>query len=118
INFASPFLISIFAVPILGERISLRRWAAIALGFFGVLLITRPGFGEFHPAMLAAVGSAVFYGLYVVMTRLLSATESSSSLLLSSAAIAAVALIPVVPFVWTIPSDLLSGVLLVLTGVF
>src|ERR1039458_2971167 len=52
IIFTFPFIVAIVSGPMLGEWIGRRRWSAICVGFGGVLLITRPGFGGMHPAAL------------------------------------------------------------------
>src|SRR5262249_52804721 len=51
IGFISPLLVTALSVPILGERVGVRRWAAVVIGFASVLLIIRPGFGMVHWAM-------------------------------------------------------------------
>ena len=53
IMFSAPFLVALLAGPFLGERLDWRRWAAITVGFAGVLLVTRPGTGR-HPSSRAA----------------------------------------------------------------
>ena len=50
ITFATPFLVAALAGPALGEWVGPRRWAAIGVGFVGVLVVTRPGFNAIHPA--------------------------------------------------------------------
>ena len=68
ILFASPLLITVLSIPILGETVRLRRWAAVGAGLAGVLIVLRPGTVELGlghaAALLAAVGAA--YGAVVV----------------------------------------------------
>ena len=61
IMFSTPFLVAIMAGPLLGEWIGWRRWSAIAVGFFGVLVVIRPGLGGMQWAALLSVASAIFY---------------------------------------------------------
>jgi drug/metabolite transporter (DMT)-like permease len=102
--------------PILGEWVRWRRWTAIAVGFFGVLVVTRPGIGSFHPAALFSLTAAMLYALYSIMTRILARTDSNATTLFYSNIVGAVALVPALPFVWTTPSDTLIIVLMVATG--
>jgi len=59
--FSTPFFVAALSGPMLGEWVRWRRWAAIAVGFVGVLVVTRPGAGSFHPAALLSLSAAVFY---------------------------------------------------------
>ncbi|MEO0619538.1 MAG: DMT family transporter, partial [Pseudomonadota bacterium] len=69
IAFSSPLIITMFAVFFLGEKVGLKRWAAITIGFVGVLFIVRPGAGVFEPAALLAVICAVTYGAAQLLAR-------------------------------------------------
>lgn len=104
IMFATPFLVAAFAVPWLGERIGPRRWAAICVGFLGVLIVTRPGAGGIHPAAALSMMAAGTYAFYSIITRILSHTDSSVTTLFYSNLIGAVVLSALVPFVWITPS--------------
>lgn len=63
IIFAAPLLITILSIPILGERVRLRRWMAVIVGLGGVIVVLRPGVTQFEPghgaALIAACGSAL-----------------------------------------------------------
>ena len=84
IGFAGPLLITALAVPMLGEHVGWRRWSAVLVGFAGVLVILRPGAEGFHWAALALLCGTVFGSLRDIVTRRISATESSSSLLITT----------------------------------
>lgn len=118
IMFSTPFLVAILAGPLLGESLDWRRWAAIVVGFAGVLLVTRPGAGGIHPAALLSLGGALCYAVYGIMTRALSRTDSNETTLFYSNLVGAVVVLPVLPFVWTPPEDALSIGLMVVMGVF
>src|SRR5215475_4632707 len=68
ITFATPFLVAALAGPVLGEWVGPRRWAAIGVGFLGVLVVTRPGFNAIHPAAALSAGGALCYALYSLAT--------------------------------------------------
>jgi drug/metabolite transporter (DMT)-like permease len=108
--------VAVLCGPLLGEWVGWRRWTAIAVGFFGVLLVTRPGFGGIHPAALLSLGSAICYAIYVISTRVLARTDSNETTLFYSNLVGAVAMLPVIPFVWTAPENALIVALMVLIG--
>jgi drug/metabolite transporter (DMT)-like permease len=118
ILFSTPFMVAILAGPILGEWIGWRRWLAILVGFAGVLLVTRPGAGGVHWAALYSVASAVFYALYIVATRVLSRSDPSDTTLFYSNLVGAVAMLPVLPFVWQTPDDPFVIFLMAVFGAF
>ena len=114
ILFSTPFLVALLCGPLLGEWVGWRRWTAISVGFLGVLLVARPGFGGLHPAALLSLGSAVCYSLYVISTRVLARSDSSETTLFYSNLVGAVAMLPVIPFVWTPPDNAFVMALMVL----
>ena len=65
----------VLAAMFLGERIDARRWAAIAVGFAGVLIILRPGMAAVSPAALIMLGGAAFYGASITMVKSLTRTD-------------------------------------------
>src|SRR5262249_56852392 len=84
ITFSTPFFVAILSGPVLGEWVGWRRWTAIGVGFIGVLLVARPGYGGIHPAALISLAAAVFYAAYSITTRLLSRTDSNETTLFYS----------------------------------
>ena len=68
--FASyPLLVAALSGPILGETVGWRRWAAIAIGFVGVLVILRPGVEVFSPYAVIPLTSAILFAIYGLLTR-------------------------------------------------
>jgi drug/metabolite transporter (DMT)-like permease len=117
IVFTFPFIVAIASGPMLGEWIGWRRWSAICVGFGGVLLITRPGFGGMHPAALISFAATVCYGLYAVITRIVSRVDSNQTSLFYANFVGALVMLPVIPFVWTTPENWAIALMLVGTGV-
>lgn len=76
ISFISPLLVTIFAVWLLREKVSWDRWLAVLCGFGGTLFIVRPGTAMINPVAGLALGSALCYSLYQIMTRRLSDDEN------------------------------------------
>ncbi len=116
IGFAGPLLITALAGPMLGERVGWRRWSAVLVGFVGVLVILRPGAEGFHWAAMVLLAATLFGSLRDIVTRRISATESSTSLLLSTnLCMVAFGLLSVVQG-WNMPGAR-DAALLVLSGV-
>jgi drug/metabolite transporter (DMT)-like permease len=69
INFAAPLISCALAPFILKEHVGPRRWAAVLVGFIGVLVILRPGSTSFHPAMFACLFNALLIALFQIFTR-------------------------------------------------
>lgn len=117
IIFTFPFIVAIVSGPLLGEWLGWRRWSAICFGFAGVLVITRPGFGAVHPAALLSLAATTCYGIYAVLTRIVSRADSNQTSLFYNNVIGAVLVLPVIPFVWQTPAHWVITVLLVGTGI-
>lgn len=82
IIFAAPMLITILAIPILGETVRLRRWIAVLAGLVGVVVVLRPGSAEIGLGHLAALGSAVAGALNSIIVRKIGAEERSVVMIL------------------------------------
>jgi drug/metabolite transporter (DMT)-like permease len=115
ITFSTPFFVAALSGPVLGEWVGPRRWAAIGVGFIGVLVVTRPGFGLVHPAALLAILATVSYAAYMLTTRLLSRVDSNVTTLFYSNFVGAAIMLPIVPFFWQMP-DLWQFALMMMAG--
>lgn len=113
---ASPLIVVALSVPVLGERVGLRRWLAVVAGFIGVLVIVRPGFQEFGLPMLLGVAGAFLWGLYQVLVRLCARTDSSETTWLWSALVGLLLTSIAGPATWVWP-DRLGWALLVLVAI-
>lgn len=80
IAFVSPLIVTILSVLILHEPVGPRRWAAVAAGFVGVIIMLRPGSGVFEPAAILVLISALCYACMNLLTRHMKATESAFAL--------------------------------------
>ncbi len=77
---ATPLVVTLGAAVFLGETVGWRRWAAICVGFAGVMMIIRPGFESFNPLSLLALGAVFGLGARDVATRKVPATLSTMQL--------------------------------------
>ena len=80
IFFISPLAISVFSVIFLGERVGPRRWAAIAAGLLGVLIVLRPGTEAFQTAALLPLAAALGYATLHILTRKIGGTENATAM--------------------------------------
>ena len=80
IFFVSPLVITIFSVVFLGELVGPRRWAAIAVGFVGALIMMRPGTTAFQLASLLPLAAAFCYAGIHIITRRIGGTESAATM--------------------------------------
>ncbi len=118
IQFAGPLIVTALAGPLLGEKIGWRRWIAVVVGLCGVLVVIRPGLGGMHWAAGLSLCSTLCYALYLISTRHLGRTESAEGMLLLSASVGMIALTPMMPPIWQMPSSATVWLMLVALGVF
>ncbi|MBT5570160.1 MAG: DMT family transporter [Alphaproteobacteria bacterium] len=104
ITFIAPLLITALSVPFLGERVGLRRWIAVCVGFAGMLVIIRPGGGLFQPAALLPIGVTVFYAMYQIITRMISRRTDPINSVFYTAIVGGILMSAIVPFFWQTPT--------------
>jgi drug/metabolite transporter (DMT)-like permease len=115
--FVAPLITTALSPIFLGEKVGLRRWSAVIIGFIGSMIVIRPGFIEFNLATFAALGTGFFYGIYLIVTRKLHNSDSPLLTLLLTGIVGAIFASFYVPVVW-IPLSLNQWLLLALMGVF
>jgi len=69
ISFAGPIFVTAFSVPLLGEKVGVRRWSAVLAGFIGALVIIRPGTAVMQWGAVLVMIDALAYGLYQILSR-------------------------------------------------
>jgi drug/metabolite transporter (DMT)-like permease len=116
INFSAPLWSALLSIVWLKERASLARWAALLVGFLGVLIVTDPGADSLQLGALFALGNAVMYGSVTVAVRGMTATEKPNTLLMwQMVTIAAFhSLLLLLGFRWPTPLD---AAMLIASGV-
>ena len=113
----SPILVTALSVPLLGERVGLRRWTAVSVAFIGMLVIVRPGMGVLDPIMLLVLPAALMWALYLILTRLAGRSDSSEVSLFWLAVTGFAVLSAIVPFFWHLPTNTSDWLLLFLVAV-
>ncbi|MGF9692799.1 DMT family transporter [Rhizobium sp. 0TCS1.26] len=115
---ATPLVVAALSVPLLGEKVGWRRWTAIGIGLFGVLMIVNPVQASFGPTILLPIAGSVIFALYAITTRLAARVDSSTTSFFYTGIAGAVAITFVGPFYWTplAPEDWIWMAVLCLTG--
>ena len=102
--FVAPLVVTAFSPFFLGESVGYRRWTAVIIGFIGSLVVIRPGFVEINLASLAALGTGIMYGFYLIITRKLSSSDNPLLTLLLTGVVGAIIATTFMPFVWVSPT--------------
>ena len=102
--FVAPITCTAFSPIFLNEKVGIRRWSAVLVGFLGALIVIRPGFIEVNLATLAAVSCGICYGFYFIITRKLSTSDNSLLTLLFTSVVGLLIMSVFTPYVWVKPS--------------
>ena len=102
--FAGPLFVTALAPLMLGEQVGWRRWAAVLVGFAGVVIMARPTGAALNLAVLLPLGAAFTGAFRDILTRRLSATETSLSILVVSTGVVALSGLATLPLGWAVPS--------------
>jgi drug/metabolite transporter (DMT)-like permease len=117
IMFLNPILVTVLAIPLLGEKVGLQRWIGVLLGFLGALIVVRPwqeGLGVFDYGVIFLLIAAVLNANYQILTRRVRGDDPLTSLLYTATAGAVVTSL-LVPWFWAWPTAL-DWLLLMGTG--
>lgn len=113
ISFVAPFMVTVLGALVLREKVGVRRWTAIAIGFLATLLVIRPGMGVVHPAATLVLVAAFLYALRQILSRWLSGDDRTVTTVAYTALTASALLTIPLPFVWHTPEFGLEIALLV-----
>ena len=117
-SFVAPFFLTILGATLLGEKVGIRRWSAVFIGFIGALIIVRPGTGAIHPAVLLVVAAAGCYATRQVLGRLLADTDKTITTVAYTALTASFIGSVALPFFWQWPDNQLQWLALIAIGLF
>jgi drug/metabolite transporter (DMT)-like permease len=111
IGFISPLMVTALSIPLLGERVGIRRWSAVIVGFLGVLLVIRPGMAGFHPAMLIPLLSSLCWATALILTRKMVGERTETTFFYGSFVGFAIGTMTL-PFIWVTPDLTELGLML------
>lgn len=92
VTFIAPFIVTVLSAHLLGEPVGSRRWAAVAVGFLGAMIVIRPGMGTMHPAMLLVVVAATCFAFRQVISRHLGNSDKTITTVAYTATVSVAAL--------------------------
>ena len=115
--FVAPLIVTAFSPIFLREKVGFRRWSAVIIGFIGSLVVIRPGFVEINLASIAALGTGIMYGFYLIITRKLSTSDNPLLTLLLTGVVGAIIVSTIMPFVW-VPPTLNQWSMMAAIGIF
>ncbi len=120
VTFIAPFIVTLMGALVLREKVGIRRWIAVAIGFAGTLVVIRPGMGVVHPAVVLVLLAAVCFAMRQVISRALASSDSTLTTVAYTALVGGLLLSLPLPFVWEWPQDrtswMLMGGIAVLAG--
>ena len=118
LTFASPIFSTLLSIFILGEVVRSKRWAAIIIGFIGVLVIVNPTSSEFNSYMIFPILFCIFFSIVAISIRKLTESEPTFQIALFFSLFAMIASLFTIPFGgWVLwPSSLFDLGVLILVG--
>lgn len=115
IFFVQPLIVTLLSPLVLGERVGLRRWVAVMIGFVGTLIIIRPGFQELNPGVLLALGSGTALAIYLLLTRKIAGSAPAMVTTFYTSLCGALIMSVIVLFVWQPPTPSQWGFFMLLS---
>ncbi len=112
VSFVAPFLVTILGALVLKEKVGIRRWTAVSIGFVGMLIVVRPGLGVVHPAAGLVLLAAAFFAVRQILSRFLSGSDRIRTTVAYTAIVSTAMLTLPLVFVWVTPSTKLEWTLL------
>jgi drug/metabolite transporter (DMT)-like permease len=118
IMFTSPLWICMLSIPLLGESVGRHRWAAIAVGFAGILVAMQPWSGTLHWAVALSFGATLCASFYSIFTRRLAGRHSTATQQFYAGLVATIGMAPFAFSDWTWPEGAVSWAAFAALGVF
>ena len=104
LTFISPLVVTIFSSILLLEKVGIKRWSAVVIGFIGALIVIRPGYIPLDIGSLSPLCAGIMYAFYLIVTRKLSVSDNSLLTLLITGIIGTLSMSLTIPFVWVTPT--------------
>lgn len=116
IFFAAPLVVCILSIPVLGEKVGVMRFAAVVVGFLGVMIIVEPWNESFDYHVLYAVSAMLFASSYFVLTRKVAGVDGNAVSQCYTSGLATLFLLPFAMTLWVWPESAQQWILLALLG--
>ena len=104
LTFISPLVVTVFSSIFLMEKVGIKRWSAVIVGFIGAIIVIRPGYISLDMGSLSALFAGTMYAFYLIITRKLSVSDNSLLTLLITGIIGTFGMSLTIPFVWVTPT--------------
>jgi S-adenosylmethionine uptake transporter len=102
VSFVAPFMVTIMGALFLGEKVGIRRWTAVIIGFLGTLVVIRPSADAVHPAVFLVLIAAGLFATRQILSRALS-DDKTTTTIAYTALVSGAILSAALPFVWKTP---------------
>jgi len=117
LTFVAPFMVTILGALVLKERVGMRRWIAVIIGFLGTLIVIRPGMGVLHPAAFLLIIAASAFAVRQILSRILAGGDKTSTTVAYTAIVSWLLLSIPLPFIWETPQTTREILLLIIIAV-
>ncbi|MDH3453077.1 MAG: DMT family transporter [Gammaproteobacteria bacterium] len=108
VTFAAPFMVTVLGAVVLREAVGTKRWIAVTAGFIGTLVIVRPGFGVFHPAIFLVLLAAAAFALRQIVSRYIGRRDRTMTTLAYTALTSVIVLAIPMPLIWITPVSIVD----------
>lgn len=117
IFFVQPLIVTLLSPLVLGEKVGLRRWVAVTVGFLGTLIIIRPGFQQLNPGVFLALASGASLAIYLLLTRRIAGSAPAMVTTFYTSLSGAIIMSIIVLFVWQPPTPAQWGFFILLAAI-
>jgi drug/metabolite transporter (DMT)-like permease len=103
LGFTGPIFVTIGAALFLSEKVRLRRWIAVIVGFIGAMIIIRPGFGDIHIGVICILISTPIFSASNLISKALARTDSATTIVIWQNIVIVACALPFALWFWQTP---------------
>ncbi len=115
LTFGGPIFVTLGSIFFLSEKVGVKRWLAVLIGFFGMLLIVKPAYEELNIYYIFPIIFCIFFACVALSIRSLSSTEPNYRIALYFSLLSMIVGLLTLPFGWVMPNKF-EFFLLIFTG--